>query len=55
MFSLAVGFFLRSFLYSILAFRIVETVCKPFQLFHKKWEPEFRYTMQGQLKHPPLG
>ena len=49
--SLAVVFFLRPFLLGILAFRIVETVCKPFYtLFHTKWEPKLRY--QGQLNHP---
>ena len=51
MFSLAVVFFLRPFLWGILAFRIiVETVCKPFTLFHSKWETKLRY--QGQLNHP---
>ena len=49
--SLAVVFFLRPFLWGILAFRIVETVCKPFTLFHSKWETKFRY--QGQLNHHP--
>ena len=49
--SLAVVFFLRPFLWGILAFRIiVETVCKPFTLFHSKWETKLRY--QGQLNHP---
>ena len=49
--SLAVVFFLRLFLWGILAFRIiVETVCKPFTLFHSKWETKLRY--QGQLNHP---
>ena len=28
--------FLRQFFWGILAFRIVETVCKPFTLFHSK-------------------
>ena len=49
--SLAVVFFLRPFLWDILAFCIiVETVCKPFTLFHSKWETKLRY--QGQLNHP---
>ena len=49
--SLAVVFFLRPFLWGILAIRIiVETVCKPFTLFHSKWETKLRY--QGQLNHP---
>ena len=49
--SLAVVFFLRPFLWGILAFRIiVETVCKPFTLFHSNWETKLRY--QGQLNHP---
>ena len=49
--SLAVVFFLRPFLWGILAFRIiVETVCKPFTLFHSKWETKLWY--QGQLNHP---
>ena len=48
--SLAVDFFLRPFLWDILAFRIVETVCKPFTLFHSKWETKLRD--QGQLNHP---
>ena len=48
--SLAVVLFLRPFLWGILAFRIVETVCKPFTLFHSKWETKLRY--QGQLNHP---
>ena len=52
--SLAVVFFLRPFLWGIicgiLAFRIVETVCKPFTLFHSKWETKLRY--QDQLNHP---
>ena len=48
--SLAVVFFLRPFLWGILAFRIVETVCKPITLFHSKWETKLRY--QGQLNHP---
>ena len=48
--SLAVVFFLRPFLWGILAFRIVETVCKPFTLFHSKWETKLRY--QGKLNHP---
>ena len=48
--SLAVVFFLRPFLWGILAFCIVETVCKPFTLFHSKWETKLRY--QGQLNHP---
>ena len=43
-------FFLRPFLWGILAFRIVETVCKPFTLFHSKWETKLRYL--GQLNHP---
>ena len=34
--SLAVVFFLRPFLWGILAFCIVETVCKPFTLFHTR-------------------
>ena len=34
-------FFLRPFLWGILAFRIVETVCKPFTLFPSKWEPNY--------------
>ena len=28
----------------------MKTVCKPFKLFHSKWEIELRY--QGQLKLP---
>ena len=48
--SLAVVFFLRPFLWGILTFRFVETVCKPFTLFHSKWETKLRY--QGQLNHP---
>ena len=49
--SLAVVFYLRPFLWGILAFRIiVETVCKPFTLFHSKWDTKLRY--QGQLNHP---
>ena len=48
--SLTVRFFLRPFLWGILAFRIVETVYKPFTLFHSKWETKLRY--QGQLNHP---
>ena len=49
--SLAVVFFLLPFLWGILAFRIiVEIVCKPFTLFHSKWETKLRY--QGQLNHP---
>ena len=48
--SLGVVFFLRPFLWGILAFRIVETVCKPFTLFHSKWETKLRY--QSQLNHP---
>ena len=48
--SLAVVFFLRPFLWGILAFRIVETLCKPFTLCHSKWETKLRY--QGQLNHP---
>ena len=53
--SLAVVFFLRRFLWGLLAFRIiVENVCKPFTLFHSKWETKLRY--QGQLNHPiPIG
>ena len=51
--SLAVIFFLRPFLWNILAFRIVETVCKPFTLFLSKWETKLRY--QGQLNHPTPG
>ena len=51
--SLGVVFFLRPFLWGILAFRIVETVCKPFTLFHSKWETKLRY--QSQLHHPILG
>ena len=40
-----------AFLWGILAFRIiVETICKPFTLFHSKWETKLRY--QGQLNHP---
>ena len=52
---LSVVFFLRPFLWGILAFRIVETVCKPFTLFHSKWETKLLY--QGQLNYitPPLG
>ena len=48
--SLAVVFSLRPFLWGILAFRIVETVCKPFTLFRSKWETKLRY--QDQLNHP---
>ena len=49
--SLTVVFFLRPFLWGVLAFRIiVETVCKPFTLSHSKWETKLRY--QGQLNHP---
>ena len=48
--SLGVVFFLRPFLWGILAFRIAETVCKPFTLFHSKWETKLRY--QGQLNQP---
>ena len=50
--SLAVVFLLWPFLWGILAFRIVETVCKPFTLFHSKGETKLRY--QGQLNHPTL-
>ena len=48
--SLGVVFFLRPFLWGILTFRIVETVCQPFTLFHSKWETKLRY--RGQLNHP---
>ena len=49
--SLDVVFFLRPFLWGILAFRIiVETVCKSLTLFYSKWENKLRY--QGQLNHP---
>ena len=42
--------FLSAAVWGILAFRIVETVFKPFTLFHSKWETKLRY--QGQLNHP---
>ena len=48
--SLAVVFFVRPFFGGLLAFCIGETVCKPFTLFHSKWETKLRY--QGQLNHP---
>ena len=49
--SLAVVFLLRPCLWGILAFRIiVETVCKPFTLFHSKCETKLRH--QSQLNQP---
>ena len=45
--SLAVVFFLRPFLWGILAFGII---VEPLTLFHSKWETILRY--QDQLNHP---